>query len=346
MPLPTDLFDAPTTKIPAEQAAALASELFGVTGTAEPLAGERDQNFHLRAKGGADYVFKIHASAEDPAVVEMQIGALQHLAKTNPAIAVPRVILSRSGTSAATVDLGSGPQIARLLSYVPGVQMEGFRPLSAARLRSLGAQMALLDQALQGYEHPAASYILLWDVQHTAQMRPLLPHIPDADIRALTARCLDRFEADVQPRLAGMRSQIIHNDCNPNNVLYDAAETERVSGFLDFGDMVRAPLVCELAVAAAYHLRDGDDPLSATRHMVGAYHAVVPLTTGELELLADLILARVVLRVTIACWRASLKPEEREERLAGYPGAARRLQQMAQVNSAEAARALLAACGG
>lgn len=346
MPLPTDLFDAPTTKIPGEQAAALAAELFGVTGTTEPLAGERDQNFHLRAQGGAEYVFKIHASAEDPAVVEMQIGALQHLARANPDLAVPRVIPSRRGESTAAVDLGSGPQIARLLSYVPGLPMEGFRPLNAARLRSLGTHMALLDRALQGYEHPAASYVLLWDVQHAAQMRPLLPHIPDADIRALTAERLDRFEADTLPRLAGIRTQIIHNDCNPNNVLYDERETERVGGFLDFGDMVRAPLVCELAVAAAYHLVDGDDPLSATRHMVSAYHSVLPLMTEELDVLADLIQARVVLRVAISCWRASLRPEEREERLAGYPGASGRLRQMARLNRAETSRSLRAACGG
>ncbi len=345
MPLPTDLFDAPTTQIRPEQAAELANELFGMTGTAQSLPGERDQNFHLHTSSGSDYVFKIHPLAEDPAVVDMQIGALQHLAKTAPDLSVPRVMLTKTGDSTGIVDLGSGPQLARLLSYVPGLPMQTFCPLSATRLESLGSQMALLDRALTNYQHPAGNYVLLWDVQHAAAVRPMLPHIPDSDVRTLAAESLDRFETFALPRLAGLRMQIIHNDCNTGNVLYDANQTERVAGFLDFGDMVRAPLICELAIAAAYHVVNDDDPLASTRSIVGGYHSVLPLLSNELDVLADLILARTVLSLAIGCWRANLKPEERESILAHYPNAAKRMQRAARVNRDQANREIRAACG-
>lgn len=331
MALPTDLFAAPVPEISLAEAEAHALRLFGVRGQARQLSGERDQNFHLRVPDGPGYVFKVHPPAEDPAVVEMQIGALQHLAAVAPDLAVPRVVLTRDGGPTATVDLGAGPQLARLLSYVPGLPMDGFRPLNDARLRSLGQHLAALDRALQGYQHPAGEVVLLWDVQHAAQVRPLLPHIPDDDVRGIAERALDRFEAIALPQLPGLRSQLLHNDANPYNVLYDAVDTERIGGFLDFGDMVRAPLICELAVTAAYHITDDVDPLGATRTLVDAYHAVLPLTAEERDVLPDLILARTVLSVTINCWRASLEPEEREQILATYPKAVQRMRRMAGV---------------
>jgi Ser/Thr protein kinase RdoA (MazF antagonist) len=205
--------------------------------------------------------------------------------------------------------------------------------------------MALLDRAMMGYEHSAGNYVLLWDVQHALKVRPMLPHIPDDDIRALAAESLDRFEKHALPRLSTLRTQLIHNDCNLNNVLYDATQTERVAGFLDFGDMVRAPLICEIAVAAAYHMVNEEDPFTSTRSIVRAYHSVLPLLKHELDIVADLIVARTVLSVAIGCWRASMIPEVRELILKHYPDAVKRMQCAARVNRDQTIRELYAVCG-
>ena len=73
------------------------------------------------------------------------------------------------------------------------------------------------------------------------------------------ATFMARF-GDVKPRLAGLRHQVIHNDYHLFNVLVAQDDASRVTGIIDFGDMIRAPLVAEVATAAAYQLRGTDDP--------------------------------------------------------------------------------------
>ena len=65
-------------------------------------------------------------------------------------------------------------------------------------------------------------------------------------------RLLEGFERHAVPLLRGLRRQVIHNDFNPHNVLADAVDDTRIAGVIDFGDMVHAPLVQDLATACAY----------------------------------------------------------------------------------------------
>ena len=71
-----------------------------------------------------------------------------------------------------------------------------------------------------------------------------------------------RFTEHARPALPGLRAQAIHNDLNLYNVLVDPRDHDVIAGILDFGDMVRAPLVNDLAVAASYQLEPGADPLA------------------------------------------------------------------------------------
>src|SRR5690348_1233514 len=57
----------------------LALELYGIDCSAEPLPSERDQNFLLRDSSGAQFVLKIANSQEDPAILDLQNRALEHL---------------------------------------------------------------------------------------------------------------------------------------------------------------------------------------------------------------------------------------------------------------------------
>jgi Ser/Thr protein kinase RdoA (MazF antagonist) len=67
---------------------------------------------------------------------------------------------------------------------------------------------------------------------------------------------LAHFMQQVQPRLGGLRHQVIHNDLNPYNVLVDPQDHITTVGLIDFGDMVQAPLINELAVACSYQLSE------------------------------------------------------------------------------------------
>ena len=105
---------------------------------------------------------------------------------------------------------------------------------------------------------------------------------------------------------------MIHNDLNASNVLVSDEKHPVVTGIVDFGDMVHGPLVCDVAVAAAYQLGTGADPLADAISFVEAYHRVNPLTPDELALLFDLTRARLVTTLIVTSWRASRYPDNRD----------------------------------
>jgi Ser/Thr protein kinase RdoA (MazF antagonist) len=72
-----------------------------------------------------------------------------------------------------------------------------------------------------------------------------------------------------------LRHGVIHGDANDHNVL---AERDRMTGLLDFGDMVHTAIVCELAVALAYAMLGERDPLAAAGAVIRGYHRHNPLT--------------------------------------------------------------------
>ena len=95
----------------------------------------------------------------------------------------------------------------------------------------------------------------------------------------------------------------MHNDFSPDNTLI-SADASRVCGIIDFGDVTVTALVSDIAIAATYQLSDEPDLLAPALDLIAGYHATTPLTAGELDLLPDLILARIVARIVISEWRA------------------------------------------
>lgn len=68
-------------------------------------------------------------------------------------------------------------------------------------------------------------------------------------------------------------------------------------------------MINELATALSYQLTNTDRPFDFARQFLAAYHAELPLMPEELELLPDLIAARMVLTISISYWRATAYPE-------------------------------------
>lgn len=290
----------------------IAQRVYGLSATIAQLGSERDSNFHLSVDDTAQFVLKISHPAEDPLVTAFQTEALLHIARRDPDLPVPRVYPTRDGAAAWTfVRPHEAPRIVRVLSYLHGEPLHRVSTSSAQR-HVLGAALARLDRALHGFAHPGAHHELMWDIQHAGQTRGLLEHIPDPTQRALALRFLDIFETHAQPRLASLRAQVIHNDLNPHNVLVCAQDPEQVAGIIDFGDMVHAPLINDLAVAAAYHPVETGPPLAAMADLIAGYNAVTALTGPEIEVLFDLIAARMVVSVAISGWRAARHPENRD----------------------------------
>jgi len=145
----------------------------------------------------------------------------------------------------------------------------------------------------------------------------------------------------VLPRLAAVRAQVIHNDYHFYNVLVAPGEQARITGIIDFGDMLHAPLVGEVATAAAFHMTGNADPFEGPAQFVGAYHATLPLTEAEQDIVADLMATRHLVTALISEWRAARYPENHAYIMRHNPAAWEALAQMAVLSRDEARERLL-----
>lgn len=290
-------------------AADLARQFYGVEGNVRALSSERDANFHIRLSGGEQVLLKVSNSMEDIAETGMQTAALMHLAAIDPDLPVQRIHATKDGAAWVLVDGPSGDRhIVRLMSFIDGTMLSVAEALPDLHFQ-IGHTLARLTRALRGFFHPSSGRFLQWDIKHAGQLRPMLEAIDDEELKARLSRLLARFDAEIGPRLPHLRAQTVHNDFNPHNIVVDGPLASRVTGVIDFGDMVMTPNVCDLAIACSYHVIGGNDPLRLVEDMVAGYASVLPLEPEELDLLPDLIRLRHATTLAITAWRARKYPE-------------------------------------
>jgi 4-aminobutyrate aminotransferase-like enzyme/Ser/Thr protein kinase RdoA (MazF antagonist) len=293
----SSVLEASPPRFTPDDAARIAAEVFGVGGRASDLGSERDQAF-LLDDGGAGAVLKVSNSGEDPGTLDFEEAVIAHAAAVDPGLPVARPIAARAAFDGHHVRL-----FERMRGHKGGPELDD------AALRDLGAAHARLCLALRSFFHPAAGRELLWSLQATPRLRPLLEDLADPARQELVSRAIDRFEERVVPAWPRLRAQVVHGDFNLDNLLLD--EHDRVAGILDFGDCCHSALAADVAVALASVLRGRplDDAFRAARVSLDGFASQLPLEPLELELLGDLIAARLAAIVSISAWRTRRFPE-------------------------------------
>ncbi|HUU36825.1 MAG TPA: aminotransferase class III-fold pyridoxal phosphate-dependent enzyme [Candidatus Desulfaltia sp.] len=299
---------SPRPRFSEEEAAALAAELYGMSGQVQELASERDQNFSIRIDGETRYVLKIANARERREVLELQTQAVRHLAGSVPEFIWPDTLRTMAGEDIAVVKHREGTDhFVRLLTYLPGAFFAQVKPHKPELLQSLGIFLASMDRAFASFHHPAARRDLKWNMRLApSTIRSRLADLTDREGRAIVEYFLGRFENTVSSKWPRLRTSVIHNDANDLNVLVGHLSAHpdglysRVVGIIDFGDMVEGSPVIELAVGAAYAIMGKNDPLAAAVPIVSGYHEFFPLTEEELACLYDLIAIRLCLSVVIS----------------------------------------------
>jgi hydroxylysine kinase len=287
--------------VPAADVADVLRTEYGLAGELTRLPGEADDNFLLRTPAGQRYVVKFAHPLTDPGVIGTQARALRHLEMTT-SLPVQHVVPSIGD------ELWIQPRdrIVLVTRYLPGTPMRDATMTQPLR-HLLGGKLAVLARALRELE--AKPRKLLWDITQLPDLRPLAAELPPQLGRDLLTGLVDQFRERTEPRLNTLRTQLVHNDFNLDNILIDGGT---VSGILDFGDMTVTALANDVAIAAGYHLSDGADFVGPVLDLIAGYHAVTQLTSAEQALLPDLILARLTARVIIPRWRALRFPGNEE----------------------------------
>jgi len=286
----------------------LVNEEYGLDGELNPLVSERDQNFRLVTADKRRYVVKIANVAEERVVTDFQIQALLHMERKACRVAVPRVVRTQAGEVATNLANDASVHMLRIVSYVPGRPLEDIVP-DKDLARNLGECLAEIDIALSDFEHPGDCQSLLWDMQRASELRGLMPCIGNTQLQATVRDCLDDFEQNAASEFDSLRRQVIHNDMNPGNVLVTENQPVSVAGVIDFGDMIRAPLIIDVAIAAAYLRSEADDPLVPLVAFVAAYDRITPLDDKEFDLLYDLVRMRLATTIAMLHWRISTRAE-------------------------------------
>ena len=324
----SSVLDAAPPTFTAEEAARIAAELFGLHGAASALGSERDQAFLLE-DGRAGGVLKISNGSEDAAVLDLEEAAIGHVTAVDPDLPLARPLAPRAVFDGHEVRL-----FERRRGHKAGPELDD------DAVREISETHARLCLALRSFFHPAAGRELLWNLRSAPLLRPLLGEIAEPERQALATRALDRYEERVLPEWARLRAQVVHGDFNLDNLLVD--QPGRLTGILDFGDCCHTALAADVAVALASFLRGRppDDLFRVARIALDGFSSQLPLEPLELELLGDLVSARLVAIVAISAWRSRRFPENADYIEAWDDDSWRLLALLDQVGPAEVAREL------
>ena len=330
-----------------DQVKAIASDLYNIRGDFQQQNAERDLSYRVRTEGGDTYVLKISNIADAEGIIDLQVKALDHIARFDPELPVPGVIHSSNDKGFEWVSDESGNQhMIRLLTFVEGEVLEDIEADSLSRTYyNLGATMARMDLALRNFFHANANNnIHLWDMGRCLTLQSKTHFIADAEIRRLCDEILANAESDVLPRLSRTRHQVIHQDAHSGNVLVSADDHTEIAGIIDFGDMLYGSIVCELVPLADSYREDDSDPLQMLCDVSAGFDSVLPLEEAEIDLLYDMALLRIVMNNVIISARDALLKEGESVHLENTGLYPRILKTMVDIGPHEANRRLRDAC--
>ena len=350
----------PLPRVSAADAKEILAAHWKIGGSVRPLPGERESNFHVYTDAGAEFVLKVASPLEDAAVIELQVAALDHLARVAPAIPVPRVVPAADGLRIVPQMLGGEGLTARLLTWLPGRPLAEVAPHTPALLRAIGESLGSVAAALSSFEHPAARRALKWDLAAAGWIADYLDRVTESALRDRVSRVLDQFMTEVRPALATTRASIVHNDANDYNILVafnpaganaaagatarDGAGAMAPAGLIDYGDLLLSHPACDLAIAMAYAMMGKPDPVTAAAHVVAGYHDAFPLTEPEIALLFPLARTRLAVSLVNSALQAQTSPDNGYLQISAG-GAAQLLEQLDTVPQRLAEFRLRDACG-
>jgi 4-aminobutyrate aminotransferase-like enzyme/Ser/Thr protein kinase RdoA (MazF antagonist) len=296
------------------RAARIAREMYALDARATRLPSERDQNFLLETPRGERLVLKIANAGEDSAMLDAQQSALTHLASGGGR--TPRIIRTVTGAAMAeATGADDRRHIVWAVTHLPGITLARVTRRSPALLEDYGHAIGALRRGLAGFDHPAIHRDFYWDLANGRRVvdgyRAL---VDDVVLGATIDTLVERFDERVAPRLQALRRAAIHNDLNDHNVLVGGGDdlwsrNQRITGIVDFGDMVHSFAIGDLAIAAAYVMLDAPDPLAAVAALVRGHHAESPLDENELAVLPGLISLRLCASACIAADQRRQRPD-------------------------------------
>ena len=247
------------------------------------------------------YFLKVSNPAISPALIDLEIKAMAHLARHGD-VEIPRTVPGRDGDLMRTIAGDDGRRsFARLITRVSGDPLEG-TPITIDRAEAIGVLAARVNRGLAGFFHPAAGRDVDWDPRRASIVYGRDPASEQSDLREVAERV-----AELAERTDSLPSAVQHGDLTLTNILSAGA----VHAVVDFGDMCHNADVCDLAIALTSVLRNTssvkvEGTWALARGVIDGYQSIRPLSPDEIDVLGELVLARLLVTVAIARQRGSV----------------------------------------
>jgi len=269
------------------------------------LAGYENINYRVATTNGI-YVFKTYKYDEhlfNLLVAESKV--LDYLSAKNDT-QFPHPLKTIDNLFVKKIKVVDEYLIIRLLTFLEGTFLAESKH-TPELFQSFGVFLAKMDsELLQIHNYTIEARKYEWDVQHVLLNTPFIQKIQAPEKRKVVAYFLQQFREIVAPELSNLRLSILHNDANDWNVL---VKEGKISGIIDFGDIVYSPLINELAVAICYAIMGKDDPISWACQIISGYHSILPLEEKELDLLYYLVAAQLCISVCNSANNKLLDPD-------------------------------------
>lgn len=321
--------------------AALVKEHYQLEVSAKALTGEYELNYLLTAPGEKKYIFKVASDEHSYDFFDAQVKIVNHLSQTEVADKFFSYIPNKEGQAMTMLPIKGRNYFLRLLTFLEGEFWMNLESHSDALKIDLGNVLGRMDKALKDFSHPAMHRYYLWDINNAADANRKLAYIKNHERRRIAGYFLLQFETMVVSEISSLRHAYAHHDANDTNIL---VQGDKVTGLIDFSDMVYTTLINNLAVACTYAMMNQEDPLHAATLVVKGYHEAYPLTEPELDLLYYLIAARLCISVTQSAYNASIETNNEHHFISEIP-AWDLLYKLIRINPIKAQESFRKICG-
>jgi len=274
--------------------------------TATAMDGYTSTNFKISTPS-KNYVLKLYT---DDWMNLQQIEAENEVLLQLNDASYPIPYKNKAGKYVSKAEIEGKPKIGRLLRFLEGTFLAK-SPHTETLIKHFGTKVAQLDKALSQQQHCAIQAKKdAWDLQYNHLSKKYLPHIPTHHIQRMVHHFFLQYRTHVCPVADELRTQLIHGDANDWNVLVAAHKANKISGFIDFGDMCYSLLINEVAIALVYLMFDKAEPLKWAGYFLSGYHKILPLQEKELDILYYLIGVRLSVSLSQSAFHKKDKPEK------------------------------------
>jgi len=307
----TKMSDSLNSKFSNQHILSFLTQNYQLTGSLKELPSYSDLNLVLKTDDGLLYVIKIASNNDTTVNLEMQNKAMQHL--YDQSLAVPRVINNIHGANISSIVSAQGAvHNLRVLSYLQGKFYADTQSETHGEVLwlDLGEFLGKVDCSLQDFQHQGAHRFLEWDLSQGLGICQSKKHLLQPAQFSLVKEFLKAYQIHALPRLGECPQGIIHNDANDYNLLVDNVDNpKRITGLIDFGDMLFSHLINEIAIACAYAILQHNDPLQVIKEIVRGYHRHRKLRSQEIRVLYYLIALRLCTTLCNAAFAIQKEPD-------------------------------------